>query len=391
VSPQEFRGHRITNRNPSGKTRRQKPLKAERRATSKAAKGKSSLANLKKEIERQARELEEARQQQAASSRVLHIIGTSPGALTPVFRAIVKNAVELCGARFGAVFQMEGNLLHVVAHYNLGATHRRLFQAMYPMRPNRGHVSGRAILTRSIVQIPDVNADEDYRGAAAKQSGFRSLLAAPLLKGDRAIGSIVIYKAEAGTFTARQLALLQNFAAQAVIAIENARLFNEAQASTHDLQESLQQQTATGEVLKVIASSPTDVGPVLTAIVESACGICEAENAHVALKDGDELLLQAQRGSIPVVWKRQSITRRWVTGRAAVDRRPIHVHDLLSPEGDEFPDGQELARRDGARTVLAVPLMREGECIGVIVLRRMEVRPFSEKQIELLQTFADQP
>jgi two-component system, NtrC family, sensor kinase len=140
----------------------------------------------------------------------------------------------------------------------------------------------------------------------------------------------------------------------------------------------------------VIASSPTDVGPFMTAIVENACGICEAENAFVALKDGDELLFQAQHGPAPVVWKRQSITRRWVTGRAAIEGRSIHVHDYLGPEGDEFPEGRELARQDGARTVLAVPLLRESECIGVIVLRRMEVRPFSDRQIALLQTFADQ-
>src|SRR5262249_50667171 len=159
---------------------------AERRTTSKAARAKSSVADLKKQIVRQARELEEARQQQAASSRVLHIIGASPGALTPVFEAIVKNAVELCEARFGAVFKMEGNLLHLVADYNFGATQHQLLKAMYPMTPNRGHISGRAILTRSTVQIPDVNADKNYTGLEAKRSGFRSLLATPLLKGDRA-------------------------------------------------------------------------------------------------------------------------------------------------------------------------------------------------------------
>src|SRR5215813_10122279 len=149
----------------------------------KAARTKSFLTDLKKQIERQARELEEARQQQAASSRVLHIIGASPGALKPVFQAIVKNAVELCGARFGAVFKMEGDLLHLVADYNFGETKRRLLQAMYPMTPSRGHISGRAVLTRSTVQIPDTNTDEDYMGLEAKRSGFRSLLATPLLRG----------------------------------------------------------------------------------------------------------------------------------------------------------------------------------------------------------------
>jgi len=220
------------------KTRPQKALKSER-SRKKSSRPKSSIADLRKQLALQAGELEEARRQQAALSRVLHIIGASPGTLTPVFQAIVKNAVEVCGARFGAVFKMEGDLLHQVADFNLSATQRRLLEALYPMRPNRGHVSGRAILTRSTVKIPDTDADKDFRGDDAKQSGFRSLLATPLLKGDRAIGAIVIYKAKPGAFPARQLSLLQNFAAQAVIAIENARLFDEVQARTRDLSESL--------------------------------------------------------------------------------------------------------------------------------------------------------
>src|SRR5215469_4876555 len=158
---------------------------------------------------------------------------------------------------------MEGDLLHQVADFNLSATQRRLLGVLYPMTPNRGHVSGRAILTRSTVQIPDTNADEDFKGDDAKQSGFRSLFATPLLKGDRAIGAIVIYKAKPGALPARQLSLLQNFAAQAVIAIENARLFNETK-------EALERQTATADILKAIASSPSDVQPVFEAIVNSA-------------------------------------------------------------------------------------------------------------------------
>jgi GAF domain-containing protein len=204
------------------------------------------------------------------------------------------------------------------------------------------------------------------------------------------IGVITVTRKEPGTFAAQHIQLLQTFADQAVIAIENARLFDEVQAKTRDLEEALTYQSGSANILKVIASSPTDVEPVLSAIVESASVICEAEEAHVALRDGDELVFRVQHGSAPVPWNRQPINRRWVTGRAAVDRKPVHLHDFLSPEGDEFPQGHELARRDGTRTMLAVPLLREGECIGVIALRRMEVRPFSEKQIELLQTFADQ-
>jgi len=372
----------IGGRNP--KSRSQKAL------NKKASRTKSSVTDLKKQIEHQARELEEARQQQAASSRVLHIIGTSPGALTPVFHAIVKNAVELCGARLGAVFKMEGDLLHLAADYNFGAAHRQLFETMYPMTPNRGHISGRAILTRSTVQIPDINADEDYRGLEAKQSGFRSLLAAPLLKGDRAIGAIVIYKAEPGTFTARQLALLQNFAAQAVIAIENARLFSEVEARTRDLSEALTYQSGSANILSVIASSPTDVAPVLKAIVESACELCGAYDAVVLLKEGDYLLFGAHHGSIPIEIGSLLISRNWTPGLAVIEQKPVHIHDLLSSEGDQVPEAQRRAREFGYRTIVSVPMLREKESIGVLALRRAEAHPFSDKQIALLQTFADQ-
>ncbi|HEX7137455.1 MAG TPA: GAF domain-containing protein, partial [Vicinamibacterales bacterium] len=246
-------------------------------------------------------------------------------------------------------------------------------------------------LERRAIQIEDVALDPEYTlSQATSLARQHTTLGVPLLRENELIGVIVLARQRVELFTEKQIALVTTFADQAVIAIENVRLFDEVQAKTRDLTEALTYQTGSASILRVIASSPTDVEPVLTAIVESACVICEAEEAHVALKDGDELVFQAQHGSVPVVWKRQPINRQWATGRAAVDRRPVHVHDLLSPEGDEFPDGSELARRDGTRTILAVPLLREGQCIGVIALRRMEVRPFSEKQIELLQTFADQ-
>ena len=336
------------------------------------------------QIERQARELEEARQQQAASSRVLHIIGGSPGALTPVFQAILKNAVEVCGARFGGLFKMEGNLLHLVADYNLSATQRRLLQALYPMMPNLGHVSGRAILTRSTVQIPDTNADEDYKGDA-KKTGFRSLLATPLLKSDRAIGSIVIYKAEPGMFPARQLNLLQNFAAQAVIAIENARLFNETR-------EALERQTATADVLKVISRSTFDLPPALDTLISSACRLCEADLGAVRYQDGPTYRVAADYGSTPG-WRdhlaRQPSEpgRGSIFGRTVVDRRTIHIPDVLAD-----PEYTRLATQKvmGYRAALGVPLIREGRVIGVLNLFRFAPGPFTEKQIELVETFADQ-
>jgi two-component system, NtrC family, sensor kinase len=169
-----------------------------------------------------------------------------------------------------------------------------------------------------------------------------------------------------------------------------AELREQLERRTAELNEAREQQTATSEVLKVIASSPTEVGPVLQAIVESACQLCESDDATVALKDGHDLVFKAQHGSIPIVWNRFPINRQMVTGRAVIDGQPVHVRDLYGPEGEGFPDAREFARQTDVRTVLSVPLLRESESIGVITLRRTEVEPFSDKQINLLQTFADQ-
>ena len=223
--------------------------------------------------------------------------------------------------------------------------------------------------------------------------GFRSLLIVPLLRDGATIGIISVTRREPGTFAAHHVHLLQTFADQAVIAIGNVRLFNEVQAKTRDLTEALTYQTGSANILSVIASSPTDVGPVLQAIVESACELCQAYDAIVLLKDGDQLRFSAHHGPIMVEADKWPINRNWTAGRAFLERRPVHVRDLLSDEGNDFPDAQELSRRGGTtglRSILGVPLLREGESIGAIVLRRIEVHPFSDKQISLLQTFADQ-
>ena len=184
--------------------------------------------------------------------------------------------------------------------------------------------------------------------------------------------------------------MLQTFADQAVIAIGNVRLFDEVQAKTRDLTEALTYQTGSSNILSVIASSPTDVGPVLKAIVESACALCDAHDAVLHLRDGDDMRYGAHHGPIPVTFEKRPISRDWVTGRAVVERMPIHLHDVLSAEGADFPETRQLSRSLGNRTILSVPLLREGESIGAIALRRTEVKPFTEKQIALLQTFADQ-
>src|ERR1700682_2894590 len=223
-----------------------------------------------------------------------------------------------------------------------------------------------------------------------KTAGYRPIFGVPLLRGKEPIGVLFLGRKTVEPFTEKQVELVSTFADQAVIAIENVRLFDEVQATTRELSEALTYQTGSSNILRRVASSPTGGGPVLKAIVESAGDLCEADDALVVLKDGDDLVFKAQHGSVPVVWQRQPVNRQWAAGRAVVDRKPVHVHDLLAPEGEEFPDAREFARRTNVRTVLSVPLLRENESIGSIVLRRTDVQPFSDKQIALLQTFADQ-
>ena len=206
----------------------------------------------------------------------------------------------------------------------------------------------------------------------------------------RPIGVITVTRVEPGRFDDHHVQLLKTFADQAVIAIENARLFDEVQAKTRDLSEALTYQTGSSNILSVIASSPTDVRPVLRAIVESACELCGAYDAILRLKVGDNLEPGAHHGPIPAGRDKWPINRNWTAGRAVIDKEPVHVHDMQSAEGNEFPESQKRARDQGHRTILSVPMLREDESIGVIVLRRQEVHPFSDRQIALLQTFADQ-
>ena len=219
---------------------------------------------------------------------------------------------------------------------------------------------------------------------------MRSMLGVPLMREGAAIGLLLIFRKRVQPFTKQHVDLATTFADQAVIAIENVRLFDEVQAKTRDLSEALTYQTGSGNILRVIASSPTDVKPVLEAIVESACELCGAYDALVRLKDGDGLAFGAHHGTLPVNLASVPISKNSTAGMAVIGRKPIHIHDLLSAEGDRFPHAQELARMHGERTILSVPLLRENESVGAIIIRRREVNPFTDKQIALLQTFADQ-
>jgi len=347
-------------------------------------------ARLFDEVQARTEDLRESLQQQTATADVLKVISRSAFDLQPVLDTLTESAARLCNADMAAIARQDARGFYHATNYNFSVDWVK-FTDPIRLQPGRGSVIGRALLAGAAVQIPDVLADPEYAYSdMQKAAGFRTLLGVPLLRGKEPIGVLFLGRKTVEPFTEKQVELVSTFADQAVIAIENVRLFDEVQAKTRELSEALTYQTGSSNILSVIASSPTDVGPVLKAIVKSACELCDAVDALVVLKDGDDLVFKAQHGSIPVVWQRQPISRQWASGRAVVDRKPVHVHDVLGPEGEEFPNAREFARRSNVRTILSVPLLRENESIGSIVLRRTDVRPFSDKQIALLETFADQ-
>jgi GAF domain-containing protein len=329
-------------------------------------------------------ETKEALERQTATSEILRVISDSPTNVQPVFDAIARSAVNLCGGLFGAVFRYDGENAHFAAHYGFSEEALALMQRRYPRIP-QGLIAP-TLLDSAVSHSPDTLSDPRSANLELHRAlGVRGFLGAPMLLDGRPIGAISVFRRDPGPFTDAQIALLRTFADQAVIAIENVRLFNETK-------ESLEQQTATAEVLGVIASSRSDIQPVLDAVGRNAARLCEANNAVIFRLEGDVLRQVASYGGIPTSSHPSEglpLNRSRVTGRAVVDRQTIHVHDLAA-ETSEFPDGSQDARRDGHRTTLATPLMREGVPIGAILIRRMEVRPFSDKQVALLKTFADQ-
>ncbi|MHB8269749.1 GAF domain-containing protein [Bradyrhizobium sp.] len=356
-------------------------------------------ARLLNELRQRTEDLRESLEYQTATADVLNVISRSTTNAQPVFDAIATSAARLFAPCETTLTTVHDGQLHWGATASLGRPVEAMerVKSIYPLPFDvETSPSARAVHERRIIEISDALApdtpENTRRASAAGQ--FRSITFVPLLRDGVGIGTIILTHPEAGfKLSPKQLALVQTFADQAVIAIENARLFDEVQAKTSELTEALTYQTGSGNILKVIASSPTDVAPVLKAIVESACEICEAVDAALLLKDGDDLRFSEHHGPIPIGQDKWPISRNWTAGRAFLDRKPVHLHDALSDEGNEFPDSQELSRRtgsEGIRTVLSVPLLRENESIGAIVLRRIEVHPFSEKQITLLQTFADQ-
>ena len=227
-----------------------------------------------------------------------------------------------------------------------------------PIPAGRGTATARALLERRPVHIPDVLRDPEYDFHEAQRLGaYRTVLAVPLLRDGIPLGTMVLWKTEVEPFTHKQIEVVTTFADQAVIAIENVRLFDAEQQRTHELTASLQQQTATADVLKVISRSAFDLETVLNTLVESAARLCDAYDAVILLREGDSLAVRAHHGPIPIDFVKLPVSRGWTAGRSVVDRTPVHVHDLTAA-GDEFPEGSEIALRLGQRTVLSVPLLR---------------------------------
>ena len=342
------------------------------------------VKELKRDLQARNRDLTEALEQQTATSEVLKVISRSTFDLQPVLDTLVENAAKLCAADKGFIHRRDGEFYPLAASCGASAEYRD-YMDHNPARPaGRGTLLGRVVTDCRTVHIHDVLTEPEYemRETQQKVGGYRTLLGVPMLREGLPIGVIVIWRDEVRPFTDKQIELVTTFADQAVIAIENVRLFQ-------GLTESLEQQTATSEILGVIASSPTNIQPVLDVVAENAAQLCDASDALILRVAGDTLQTAAKFGPIASAASRVT-SRGFPGGRAVIDQQTIHVYDMAAEVETEFPDARILQQISSARTTLATPLLREGISIGSIVIRRLEVRPFSEKQIALLKTFADQ-
>jgi GAF domain-containing protein len=374
------------------RSRKAKTLKAARPHS-------SSPAGQETEVARLRRELSEALEQQAATSEVLRVIGGSPGELEPVFNAMLEKAVHVCEAKFGILFRHEGGMVQPTAMLNVPPAYAEFLIRQGAFAPQPGQLFGRICETKKVIHIVD-RATERQQHPSVIYGGSRSCIAVPMLKANELIGAFFIYRTEVRPFTDKQIELVKNFAAQAVIAIENTRLLNELRQRTDDLSEALEQQTATSEVLKVISSSPDDLKPVFEAMLANATRLCEAKLGVLYRSEGDALRVVALHGA-PLAYveerRRNPIIRphpETTIGRAVTTKRTVQMADVLKiPHYFEPPSGYtapQLPKLAGARTVLAVPMCKDDELVGIIAIYRQEVRPFSDKQIELVTNFAAQ-
>ena len=325
-------------------------------------------------------ELKESLEQQTATSQILGVIASSPMDIQPVLDVVAENASRLCGAADANIAQVDGGVLRQVARYGpipgspLG----------FEWALDRDSLLGRVVVDRQTIHVPDLAAGVDeYPKSTGIQRGFRTMLATPLLREGVPVGVIGVRRMEVQPFTDKQIALLKTFADQAVIAIENVRLFKEIQERNAELREALEHQTATSEVLGIISRSPTDVQPVLDAIVESATRVCGVDDVVLRLREGDIMVPRAHFGPMPI--KRVEISIDELQYRWMREHGALHIPDIRAQ--NDFP---MLGSLGNYRTFLAAPLRQQGELIGTLTARRIEVRPFTPAQIKLLETFADQ-
>ena len=363
--------------------------RSKRRDVPKIARGRSSVATTKETNAQLRRERDDALEQLAATSEVLQVISRSAFDLKSVLQTLVESAARLCRADKGAIFVNDGDVYRLAAHSGFSPeeeTQAKQYARERPLGPNRGSLVGRVAMDGRVVHIKDVLADADYQASAYQKAfSFRTDLGVPLLREGAVIGVFALMRTEVNSFAETEIELISTFAAQAVIAIENARLLSE-------LRESLQQQTATADVLKVISRSTFDLQTVLDALVESATRLCGATRGHIFQFDGGYLRFAAAYGAWPGFLEHlESHPLRpgpgTIAGRAAFERRTIHSHDVLQEPSYEL---MEAVKLQGYRTVLAVPMLREGNLRGVIAILKTNVEPFTPKQIELIETFADQ-
>ena len=386
------------------KTRRRKAVALKRRNALKAASRHSpSAGGQEAEVARLTRELKEALQQQTATSEVLKVISGSPGDLEPVFAAMLENAVRICDAKFGNIFRWDGGVFHLIATHNTPPAFAEVRRRL-PLRTAPENLIGRMVTTKMVVHVADLAAEQAYIDqrspqyvAAVELGGVRTFLAVPMLKENELVGAFILYREEVRPFTDKQIALVTSFAAQAVIAIENARLLNELRQRTTDLTEALEQQRATSDLLQVISGSPGNLEPVFQAMLENAVTICGANFGNMFLYENDAFRTVALYNA-PEAYAKARMGRSFHPppesglSRLAATKEVIQTADVRAAEGYTnrdpfFVAAVELA---GIRTLIAAPLLQEGHLIGAIVIYRQEVRPFSEKQIEVVKNFASQ-
>jgi signal transduction histidine kinase/putative methionine-R-sulfoxide reductase with GAF domain len=384
-----------------GKARR-RSVKRHKDRRGSTARG-STAAGLQSQLRNQARELSDARrqltealEQLTATSGVLQVISNSPGELAPVFRSMLENATRICDAKFGSLLLFEGNGYRRASLYNAPKAFVQA-QEQEPVQPlTKSPTLARLTRDKQVLHLTDIRAEHPEE-AIAKLGGARTIVVVPMLKEGKLIGAMSIFRREVRPFTDKQIELLQNFAAQAVIAIENARLLNELRQRTDDLTESLERQTATSEVLQVISSSPGNLEPVFEAMIANATRLCGAQFGTLSLYDGERFHNLALH-NVPQGYAAQRLRVPFLPhpksglARVVATKQLTHIDDLRTqpPYLERDPAVVAIADLAGARTIVLVPMLKEGDLIGVISIFRQEVRPFTDKQIELVQNFAAQ-